>query len=209
MHKTKKELVYVVDDDDSVRNSLKMLLESADYNAICFSSGNEFLKADLSSEGPQCLVLDVRMPGFSGMELQQELKRREIDLPIIFVSGHGDIPMSVEAIRQGALTFLPKPFDDEELIESIREALDKDAVKKNRQAMLDEMTKKFEQLSEREIEVLRHLIQGKLNKQVAAALKISERTVKAHRKSIHDKLEVRSMAELVRFTETIGVEPSI
>lgn len=209
MHKTKKELVYVVDDDDSVRNSLKMLLESADYNAICFSSGNEFLKADLSSEGPQCLVLDVRMPGFSGMELQQELKRREIDLPIIFVSGHGDIPMSVEAIRQGALTFLPKPFDDEELIESIREALDKDAVKKNRQAMLDEMTKKFEQLSEREIEVLRHLIQGKLNKQVAAALKISERTVKAHRKSIHDKLEVRSMAELVRFTETIGVEPLI
>lgn len=209
MHKTKKELVYVVDDDDSVRNSLKMLLESADYNAICFSSGNEFLKTDLSSEGPQCLVLDVRMPGFSGMELQQELKRREIDLPIIFVSGHGDIPMSVEAIRQGALTFLPKPFDDEELIESIREALDKDAVKKNRQAMLDEMTKKFEQLSEREIEVLRHLIQGKLNKQVAAALKISERTVKAHRKSIHDKLEVRSMAELVRFTETIGVEPSI
>lgn len=209
MHKTKKELVYVVDDDDSVRNSLKMLLESADYNAICFSSGNEFLKADLSSEGPQCLVLDVRMPGFSGMELQQELKRREIDLPIIFVSGHGDIPMSVEAIRQGALTFLPKPFDDEELIESIREALDKDAVKKNRQAMLDEMTKKFEQLSEREIEVLRHLIQGKLNKQVAAALKISERTVKAHRKSIHDKLEVRSMAELVRFTETMGVEPLI
>lgn len=205
----KDKLIYIVDDDDSVRSSLKMLMDSYDYSTISFSSADEFLNHDLTTKKATCLVLDVKMPGLSGMDLQKELNKRNIHIPIIFISGHGDIPMSVEAMKRGAATFLTKPFDDDLLLQAIGESLDKDLERKSVETELEEINRKFDDLSPRETEVLRHLIGGKLNKQVASQLKISERTVKAHRKQILTKLQVKSMAELVRLTEKLGIEPQI
>jgi len=205
----KDKLIYIVDDDDSVRSSLKMLMDSYDYSTMSFSSADEFLNHDLTTKKATCLVLDVKMPGLSGMDLQKELNKRNIHIPIIFISGHGDIPMSVEAMKRGAATFLTKPFDDDLLLQAIGESLDKDLERKSVETELEEINRKFDDLSPRETEVLRHLIGGKLNKQVASQLKISERTVKAHRKQILTKLQVKSMAELVRLTEKLGIEPQI
>lgn len=205
----KDKLIYIVDDDDSVRSSLKMLMDSYDYSTMSFSSANEFLNHDLTTKKATCLVLDVKMPGLSGMDLQKELNKRNIHIPIIFISGHGDIPMSVEAMKRGAATFLTKPFDDDLLLQAIGESLDRDLERKSVETELEEINRKFDDLSPRETEVLRHLIGGKLNKQVASQLKISERTVKAHRKQILTKLQVKSMAELVRLTEKLGIEPQI
>lgn len=210
MHKIGSEdssTIYIVDDDPSVRASLTMLLNSAGYEVICFNSAKEFLKFGLDSPTSGCLILDVKMPGLSGLELQKELALINNKLPIVFITGHGDIPMSVQVIKNGAVDFLSKPFDDDQLIDAVEEALLKNSQIRTEQSELNQIRQKIDTLSPRENEVLRHLITGMLNKQIAYKLDISERTVKAHRKQVLDKMGIFSIAELVRFTERLGIKP--
>jgi len=201
-------IVFVVDDDPSIRESLSLLLSSAGYGIKTFASAEEFLNSEPGTPGPACLVLDVKMPGLSGLDLQEELKSRNIIIPIIFITGHGDIPMSVQAMKTGAVDFLPKPFDDDNLLDSVKETLLKDS---QAHADLNEqkhVLQRLDSLTTREHEVLTYLITGMLNKQIAYELNISERTVKAHRKQVLDKMGVNSIAELVRLTEKMGVKPA-
>jgi len=201
-------IVFVVDDDPSIRESLSLLLSSAGYSVKTFASAKEFLESERGTPGPACLVLDVKMPDLSGLDLQKELMSRNIIIPIIFITGHGDIPMSVQAMKKGAVDFLPKPFDDGDLLEAVEQALLRDS---QTHADLDEkkrILKRMDSLTPREHEVLTYLITGMLNKQIAFELNISERTVKAHRKQVFDKMGVHSIAELVRLTEKSGVKPA-
>ena len=200
--------VFVVDDDPSIRESLSLLLSSAGYSVNTFASAKEFLESEHSTSGPACLVLDVKMPGLSGLDLQKELMSRNIIIPIIFITGHGDIPMTVQAMKKGAVDFLPKPFDDGDLLEAVEQALLRDS---QTHADLDEqkhILQRMDSLTPREHEVLTYLITGMLNKQIAYELNISERTIKAHRKQVLDKMGVNSIAELVRLTEKVGVKPA-
>lgn len=200
--------VFVVDDDPSIRESLSLLLSSAGYGVKTFASAKEFLESERGTPGPACLVLDVKMPGLGGLDLQKELKSRNTIIPIIFITGHGDIPMSVQAMKKGAVDFLSKPFDDGDLLDAVKEALLKDS---QTHADLDEqkhIMQRLDSLTAREHEVLTYLITGMLNKQIAYELNISERTVKAHRKQVFDKMGVNSIAELVRLTEKVGVKPA-
>ncbi len=199
--------VFIVDDDQSIRSSLTMLLESAGYHVECFSSAIEFLESGIIHSKDSCIVLDVKMSGLTGLDLQKELTSINCITPIIFITGHGDIPMSVQAMKDGAVNFLPKPFDDDQLLDSISEALSMARETHEKKSRIEQIKQKIEKLTPRENEVLKHLITGLLNKQVAYELNISERTVKAHRKQILDKMGIKSMAELVRLTETIGIEP--
>ncbi len=201
-------IVFVVDDDPSIRKSLSLLLSSAGYGVITFASAKEFLESERGTPAPACLVLDVKMPGLGGLDLQKELKSRNYVIPIIFITGHGDIPMSVQAMKKGAVDFLSKPFDDGDLLDAVKEALLKDS---QTHADLDEqkhIMQRLDSLTAREHEVLTYLITGMLNKQIAYELNISERTVKAHRKQVFDKMGVNSIAELVRLTEKVGVKPA-
>ena len=201
--------VFLVDDDSSVRESLNLLLSSAGYDVKPFASAKDFLDSERGTPGPTCLVLDVKMPGLSGLDLQKELKSSNCMIPIIFITGHGDIPMSVQAIKKGAVDFLPKPFEDDDLLDAVKEALLRDL---QARAASDERKismQRLESLTTREHEVLSYLITGMLNKQIAYELKISERTVKAHRKQVLDKMGVNSIAQLVRLTEKIGVKPAL
>ncbi len=201
-------IVFVVDDDPSIRKSLSLLLSSAGYGVKTFASAKEFLESGHGTPGPACLVLDVKMPGLGGLDLQKELKSRNTIIPIIFITGHGDIPMSVQAMKKGAVDFLSKPFDDGDLLDAVKEALLKDS---QTHADLDEqkhIMQELDSLTAREHEVLTYLITGMLNKQIAYELNISERTVKAHRKQVFDKMGVNSIAELVRLTEKVGVKPA-
>jgi len=201
--------IFIVDDDFSIRSSLTMLLESAGYNVECFSSATDFLESgDIHSKNT-CIVLDVKMSGLDGLDLQKELTSIDCITPIIFISGHGDIPMSVQAMKDGAVNFLTKPFDDDQLLDAIKEALSMAREAHEKQSRINQIKQKIDKLTPREIEVLKHLIAGLLNKQIAFELNISERTVKAHRKQILDKMGIKSMAELVRLTEKIGFEPAI
>ncbi len=184
-----------------------MLLESAGYRVECFSSAIEFLASDVIHSKDSCIVLDVKMAGLTGLDLQKELTSINCTIPIIFITGHGDIPMSVQAMKDGAVNFLPKPFDDDQLLDSISEAMSMARESHEKQSKIDQIKQKIEKLTPREHEVLKHLIAGLLNKQVAYELEISERTVKAHRKQIMDKMDIKSMAELVRLTEKISIEP--
>jgi two-component system response regulator FixJ len=199
--------IFIIDDDSSIRKSLAMLLESVGYQVVCFESAMEFLKSNTKRLKDSCILLDVKMPGLDGLELQKELSTINSSTPIIFITGHGDIPMSVQAMKEGAVNFLAKPFDDDMLLQSIEEALSLSRESFDRQFNLDQTKQKMDKLSPRENEVLKYLIAGWLNKQIAFELHISERTVKAHRKKILDKMEIKSMAELVRLTEQVGIEP--
>jgi FixJ family two-component response regulator len=201
------ETVFVVDDDASIRRALSYLLESAGYRAETYASVEEFLARE-SFDGVGCIVLDVRMPGLSGMELQVKLLESDCDvMPVIFLTGHGELDIGIQAMKKGAVDFLTKPCDDEQLLEAVAAAL-----AKARRARTDrEETKtvrgRVGQLSPREHEILRHVIAGRLNKQIAAALDIAEDTVKKHRGRIMDKLGVASVAELVRLSEKAGIDP--
>ncbi len=199
--------IFIIDDDSSIRKSLTMLLESVGYQVVCFESAMEFLKSNTKRLKDSCILLDVKMPGLDGLELQKELSAINSSTPIIFITGHGDIPMSVQAMKEGAVNFLAKPFDDSQLLQSIEEALSLSRESFDRQFNLDQTKQKMDKLSPRENEVLKYLIAGWLNKQIAFELHISERTVKAHRKQILDKMEIKSMAELVRLTEQVGIQP--
>ena len=200
--------VFVVDDDPSIRKSLSLLLSSAGYGVETFASAKEFLESERSSPGPACLVLDVKMPGLSGLDLQEELKSRNTIIPIIFITGHGDIPMSVQAMKKGAVDFLSKPFDDGDLLDAVKEALLKDSQARADFNEQKHIIQRLDSLTTREHEILTYLITGMLNKQIAYELNISERTVKAHRKQVLDKMGVDSIAQLVRLTEKVGIKPA-
>lgn len=192
-----KQTVFIVDDDEGIREGLSLLLESVDQPCELYSSAFEFLTAyDPDKSG--CLVLDIRMPKMTGLDLQMQLNEKKSLLPIIFITGHGDIPMAVEAMRRGALDFINKPFREQELLERINEALEYDAEK--RKALLDkrQLIDRFSSLTEREQEVLNRVADGEMNKVIAVDLGISERTIEVHRSHVMKKLGVRTLAQLVR-----------
>lgn len=196
--------VFVVDDDPSMRTYLRRLFESVSLRVVVFSSAEEFLRST-RPDAPSCLVLDVQMPGLSGLDLQRELARADLLIPIIFVTGHGDIPMSVQAMKAGAVEFLTKPFRNQELLDAVREAHARDRVARRRGAEAAELRARYERLTPREREVFALVVAGFLNKQVAAQLGASERTVKAHRAQVVQKMEADSLADLVRMAEKLGV----
>jgi FixJ family two-component response regulator len=197
--------VFVVDDDASVLRSLKRLLVAAGLNVAAFDSPQAFLERydpDLAG----CLVLDVAMPGLNGMELQQTLAARGSVLPIIFLTGHGDIPTSVQAMKRGAVDFLTKPVLDDDLLAAIRQAFEKGQALREARAELADIERRLAMLTPREREVLAHIVSGRLNKQVAADLGTVEKTIKVHRARVMEKMHVRSLAELVRLAERAGVK---
>ena len=200
----RQPIVFVVDDDDAVRNSLRLLLKSASLSTTAFASAQEFL-AGWTADQPGCLVLDVRMPGMSGLELQEELNRRGAIIPVIFISGHADVPMAVEAIQHGAFDFLQKPFSDQDLIDRIQRALAADAGNRQALSQLDELRKRYASLTPREQEVLVLVTDGRANKVMAGDLGLSQRTIEIHRARVMEKMGARSVAQLVRMTLDLGI----
>jgi RNA polymerase sigma factor (sigma-70 family) len=202
-------LVIVIDDDPSVRKSLKRLLGSRGYAVKLFGSAKEYLdKNEIIHSKPCCLILDVRMPGLDGMDLHQELKKRNISTPIVFISGHGNIPLSVKAMKRGAVDFLPKPFDSQNLLEAIEIAIDKDLKAKKEQKDVNEIRNLLKKLTPREYETFRWLITGMLNKQIASEMGVTEKTIKVHRGRVMKKLQADSVASLVRLAQKAGVDPA-
>lgn len=190
-------LVYVVDDDDAVRDSLKLLLRSVDLPSRTFASAGEFLDS-YDGDASSCLVADIRMPGMSGLELQEELLRRKADLPIIFITGHGDVPMAVKAMKAGAMDFIQKPFRDQDLLDRIYRALQQDAERRRSSREARKAQQCLEMLTPRETEVMERVVSGQANKVIAQDLGVSQRTVELHRARVMHKMGVRSLAELVR-----------
>jgi len=201
--KDSPQTVIVVDDDDAVRNSLRMLLKSAGINAEVSASAQDYLASYDATQGG-CLLLDVRMPGMSGLELQQELNMRGATIPVIFITGNGDIPMAVEAMQHGAFDFLQKPFRDQDLLDRVQRALSRDTENRSRLRHTDRIRERLASLSPREREVLNLVTQGKANKMVASDLGVSQRTVEIHRAHVMQKMEASSLAELVRMMMTIA-----
>jgi FixJ family two-component response regulator len=199
--------VFIVDDDASVRRALTRLIKSAGYETQAFISAREFIDTHVHASDPACLVLDVRMPGLTGLDLQSELQKRNFILPIIFITGHGDIPMSVQAMKAGAVDFLPKPVNDADLLGAIAQALGRAAHELARSAELGNVYARMETLTPREREVMELVVTGMLNKQIAYALGTVEKTIKVHRARVMDKMEVASVAELARLAEKVGIRP--
>lgn len=202
-----KQTVFIIDDDASIRKSLSRLLRSVGYTTETFASAEEFLGRE-HFDGVGCILLDVKMPGLSGTDLQEELSKADYHMPIIFITGHGDIPMSVQAMKKGAVDFLAKPFDDEQLLQAVRTAIGKDREARALHAEVREVRRRIELLTPREKEMLRYVITGMLNKQIALKLGIAEKTVKVHRGRIMEKLHANSVAELVRLAEKAGIKPT-
>lgn len=197
--------VFVVDDDPSIRKSLTRLIASVGFKVETFASAQEYLKQD-PCEGPACLVLDVRMPGMSGLDLQAELTSTGLCIPMIFITGHGNVPMSVKAMKAGAVDFIEKPFDEQTLLDAINEAVKRDRKAKLAQAEISEIQKRTDYLTPREHEVFSLVVQGLLNKQIAFELDTSEKTIKVHRGQVMKKMQAESLADLVRMAEKIGLD---
>jgi FixJ family two-component response regulator len=197
-------VVFVVDDDPSVRKSLTRLIAAAGYVVEGFGSAREFL-ARAPVSGPCCLVLDIRMPGISGLDLQKTLAQAVHRIPVVFITGHGDVPMSVNAMKAGAVDFLTKPFDAEELLDAIQRAVDRDTRDLGREARAGSIRARVMTLTPRERQVFALVVTGMLNKQIAAELGIVEKTVKVHRARVMDKMRAGSLAELVRLADDVGV----
>ena len=196
--------VVVIDDNDDVRVAVKGLLESAGLKVILFRSAGEFLECTVPDK-PCCMVLDVRMPKMSGLQLQEELTRADVQIPIVFITGHGDIAMAVRAMKAGAVDFLTKPFNHQELLDAVFAALERDRTRRSQRESISAMREHYNLLSAREKEVLSHVAAGQLNKQIAAELGISEVMVKVHRANGMRKMRAKSVAELVRMTDLLRV----
>lgn len=203
---TTAAIVFIVDDDPSVRKALGRLLRSFGFQVEVFSAAQKFLEHKLP-DAPGCLVLDVRLPGLDGLELQRSLSEANVTLPIVFITGHGDIPMTVRAMKAGAVDFLPKPFEDQDLLNAVRQAIAKDVQARQEQADVTVLQQRVDALTPREREVLELVVSGMLNKQVGHQLGITEKTIKVHRAQVMHKMQAGSLAELVRMAEKVGIKP--
>jgi len=202
--KTVRPIVFVVDDDPSVRDAIRRLLGTVGLPVKEFGSAREFLATE-HPQGASCLVLDVRLPGISGIDFQRELIKANIRIPVIFITAHGDVPMSVKAMKAGAVEFLIKPFHDQDLLDAVQMALEKDRVRRLGEAEIAELQRHLRTLTPRESEVLPRVISDRLNKQIAAEMNASEATVKVHRSQLMRKMEAKSLPDLVRMAEKLGI----
>ena len=200
-------IVFVVDDDALIREALRRLIRSVGLEVETFASAQEFLQAK-RPDAPSCLVLDVRLPGLSGFDLQREMAEAEVNLPIIFITGYGDIPMSVRAMKAGAVEFLAKPFRDQDLLDAISQALERDQKRRAQQTDMADLRGRYEQLTPRERDVMHHVVAGLLNKQIAGELGTSEFTVKIQRGQMMRKMQAESVADLVRMADKLGIPPA-
>jgi FixJ family two-component response regulator len=198
-------IIAIVDDDRSVRRGLERLIRSAGWKAETFASAQEFL-ARPGAEAPSCLVLDLQLPGLSGLDLQKRMAEVGLEIPIVFLTGHGDIPASVQAMKAGAIEFLTKPVDEQDLLNAIQEAVERDRRVRQQHAEMQELERRYESLSAREQEVMQQVVCGLLNKQIASELNITEFTVKFHRGHIMRKMRADSLADLVRMAENLGID---
>ena len=199
-------IVFVVDDDPSVRRAIKVLLQSVGLAVELFGSTKEFLLGR-PADSPGCLVLDIRLPGVSGLDFQRQLAEAKINIPIIFISAHGDVPMTVRAMKAGAIEFLTKPFRDQDLLDAVQVALERDRARRQREAEIATLRERFESLSPREREVVAMVVSGMLNKQTAAEIGTTENTVKVHRSRAMEKMQAQSLADLVKMIERLKIPP--
>ena len=197
-------IVYVIDDDQSIREALRSLLSTVGLEVHAFASTREFLEAK-RADAPSCLVLDVRLPGVSGLDFQSELTKAGINFPIIFISGHGDIPMTVRAIKAGAIEFLTKPFREQELLDAVQNGIQQDQLRREQAAGMAGLNERLSSLTAREREVMAHVVTGRMNKQIAGDLNLSEITVKVHRGNVMHKMGAKSLADLVRMADKLGL----